>query len=159
MPERDKDALPAVSSAPLAQGYDRRRSTPQPATSGRCGFCGSHDTFSISAQTFQEWALERWGDAALLRCHDCGKRQAIAGLGAPLSGEWRLGRGIVKVAAWGLGLFGAVALLLMLLRRAEQGPEQGPLKVPPRERPSPSAPAPSPPSGPFSLRSSPSSAA
>lgn len=153
MSQRDK-------SSQLSALPERRQSErPAAATSGRCGFCGSRDTFGVSPQSFQEWALERWGDAALLRCHDCGRRQAVAGLGAAMGDEWSLGRGLRKVVTWALVVAGAASLLVFLLRKAEQGPAAGqPFRLP-RERPSPSAPAPSPSSGPFSLRSTPTSAA
>jgi hypothetical protein len=143
---------------------DRRQSErPSPATSGRCGFCGSKDTYSVVPEGFHEWAMERWGDAALLRCHDCGRRQAVAGL-APSRGagaDFRATGGFLRLAAWTLGVVGAAVLLILMLRSMEQGPSQtGPFRLP-REAPrqSPGAPAPSPSSGPFSLRSIPTSAA
>ena len=152
-------ALPPVSQQPLSPAHEQRRSAPSPATSGRCAFCGSTDTFSVSPQSFREWAVERWGDAALLRCHDCGRRQAITGLGPLTAADWSLGRTALKAAAWTLALAGALALFLLLLRRTDEGPPAPTTFKLPKEKPSPSAPAPSPPSGPFSLRNTPTSAA
>ena len=146
---------------PRKPAVERRASErPEPMTSGRCGFCGSQDTYAVGPENFQEWALERWGDAALMRCHDCGRRQAISGLDASSgNGEWALSRGVLKVAGWTFMVGGAAVLLVMLLRQVEQGPARdGPLRVP-AAKPSPSAPAPSPSSGPFSLRSTPTNAA
>src|SRR6185436_11222650 len=113
----------------------------EPRTSGRCGFCGSQDTYAVGPENFQEWALERWGDAALMRCHDCGRRQAISGLSASMGNrEWNLGHGILRVAGWTAMVGGAFVLLLMLMRQIEQGPSRpGRLPVP---KASPNAPAP-----------------
>ena len=152
-------SLPPVSQQALAPAQEKRRSTPSPATSGRCSFCGSSDTFSVSPQSFREWAVERWGDAALLRCHDCGRRQAIAGLSPLTTADWSFGRVALKAAAWTLAVAGALALFVLLLRRTDAGPPAPTTFKLPKERPSPSAPAPNPPSGPFSLRNIPTSAA
>ena len=132
---------------------------PEPSTSGRCGFCGSRDTYAIVPETFQEWALDRWGDAALLRCHDCGRRQAVSGLEPSRGGEWLLGQKAVKLAGWLLLTGGAALLLLFVLRRVEGPPEPQRFRLPQERRPSPGAPAPNPSSGPLSLRSTPTSAA
>jgi hypothetical protein len=139
----------------------RAQERPEPRTSGRCGFCGSQDTYAVAPESFHEWALERWGDAALMRCHDCGRRQAISGLQASSGdGEWALRRGVLKVAGWTFMVGGAAVLLLMLLRQVEQGPASpARIRVPAEKPASPSAPAPSPSSGPFSLRSTPTNAA
>lgn len=157
--------MPAPKSAfPTVPSVERRQvERAAAATSGRCGFCGSKDTFAIAPESFPEWALERWGDAALLRCHDCGRRQAIAGL-APTRGagaDFRAQGGMLKLAAWAVGIVGAALLLMMLFKSAETGPaSNAPFRLP-REtpRPNPSAPAQSPPSGPLSLRSTPASVA
>lgn len=144
----------------MAPSERRQSERPSAATSGRCGFCGSRDTFGVSPQGFQEWALERWGDAALLRCHDCGRRQAVAGLSGGTGDEWRPARGLIKVMAWAFAAAAAVALLVFFLRKVEEGAAmQQPLRLPRQQPPSPRAPAPSPPTGPFSLRSTPTSAA
>lgn len=101
--------------------------------------------------------LERWGDAALLRCHDCGRRQAVAGLAAAKGVEWSLGGGIGRVMTWVLVVAGAASLLVFLLGKAEE-PAPVRFRLPKQASPNPSAPAPSPSSGPFSLRSTPTSA-
>jgi len=119
--------------SPAKRAVERRAvDRAEPRTSGRCGFCGSQDTYAVSPESFHEWALERWGDAALMRCHDCGRRQAISGLNASSGdGEWALSRGVLKVAGWTFMVGGAALLLLMLLRQVEQGPARnGPLRVP-----------------------------
>jgi hypothetical protein len=133
---------------------------PDPSTSGRCGFCGSRDTYVVVPESFQEWALVHWGDAALLRCHDCGRRQAVSGLGPSRRGEWSLGVGLLKLFGWAVLVGGLAVALLVLFRRTELGPsEPAPFNLPREQRrPSPNAPAPSPSSGPFSFRSTPTNA-
>jgi hypothetical protein len=156
-----RESLPRVVRPTGAPTAERRAvDRPDPSTSGRCCFCGSRDTYSIAPETFHEWALERWGDSALIRCHDCGRRQAISGLAASVGGEWRMSQGVMKVLGWAVMLGGALLLLLFLLRRVEQAPSgDAPFRVP-RDRPaSPNAPAPNPSSGPLSLRSTPTNAA
>jgi hypothetical protein len=156
-------AVRAQQPQPRPRPVVERRATerPDPRTSGRCGFCGSQDTYAVAPESFHEWALERWGDAALMRCHDCGRRQAISGLSASSgNGEWALTRGVLKLAGWTVMVGGSALLLLFLLRQVEQGPSSpARIRVPAEKRTSPSAPAPSPSSGPFSLRSTPTNAA
>src|SRR5262245_12988326 len=105
---------PAARAKPAPFVERRSVERPEPSTSGRCAFCGSRDTYAVVPEGFQEWALQHWGDAALLRCHDCGRRQAVSGLGASVRGEWSLGSGVLKVAGWGVLAVASVVLLLLL---------------------------------------------
>lgn len=126
--------------------------------SGRCGFCGSAETFVVPPQGFREWILLRSG-ALLLRCHDCGRRQSLREL-PPLSRpNWYAGGALMKLVIWAGVVLATAGIVFALIRGSEQG-LQGPEPArgrTPRARPS--APAPSPSPGPFVLRSTPSSGA
>jgi hypothetical protein len=157
MPQHDKlTSLPPVARQALA-ARERRDSSPSAAPG--CAFCGSSALFSIPPQNLREWAVERWASAALRRCHDCGRRQAVAGLGPLVAADWRLGRAAMKALTWILVVAGTAALIVLLLRGTEEGAGGGPGRFKTPATPRPRVPSPSPSSGPFVLRNTPSSVA
>jgi hypothetical protein len=153
--ERSLASLPPVTRQALGASDERREAS---GAAPGCAFCGSNALFSIPAQSVREWAIERLAGAALRRCHDCGRRQAVAGL-APLSApDWGPGRAAMKALTWALVVGGTAVLIVLLLRGSEPGSASPGRFTEPRQ-PRPRPPAPSPSSGPFVLRSTPSSAA
>lgn len=157
MPQPEKlrrASLPPVSRQTLGAAGERRDG---PADAPGCAFCGSSALFSIPPQSVREWAVERLAGAALRRCHDCGRRQAVAGLGPLVAADWRPGRAAAKAITWALVVAGTAALIVALLRGTEDL-GNAPRRFVPGPTPRPAAPSPRP-SGPFVLRSTPPSAA
>ncbi len=160
MSQRDElEGAGSLASLPPVTRQTLHASDEQPAAAPACAFCGGGVLFSIPPQSLREWAIERLAGAALRRCHDCGRRQAVAGLAPLVAPDWGPGRAAMKALTWLLVVGGTAVLIVLLLRESEPGSASPKRFGEPQATPRPAAPAPNPSSGPFVLRSTPSSAA